>query len=143
MPAAVVKDGTVMPKFRQGKISPLFLTAKFSPGEIPPPLYQGLCIRMQYKAVPGDWEAVGGQILSVANVGGHLVAVRSSGSEMDKRSQKEGGGPSPPPHLAAAGRQVGAPWSAESGTGSLSQLPVPHSSHPQFRSPQNHPQASR
>ena len=37
MPAAVVKDGTVTPKFRQGKISPPFLTAKFSPGEIPPP----------------------------------------------------------------------------------------------------------
>ena len=37
MPAAVVKDGTVTPKFRQGKISPPFLMAKFSPGEIPPP----------------------------------------------------------------------------------------------------------
>ena len=45
MPAAVVKDGTVTPKFRQnfarenfasflnGEIFP----AKFSPGEIPPP----------------------------------------------------------------------------------------------------------
>ena len=41
MPAAVVKDGTVMPKFRQGKISPPFLTAKFSPGEIPPPPLYG------------------------------------------------------------------------------------------------------
>ena len=35
MPAAVVKDGTVMPKFRQGKFSPLFLTAKFSPRNSP------------------------------------------------------------------------------------------------------------
>ena len=45
MPAAVVKDGTVTPKFRQGKISPPFLTAKFSPrnsplAKFPPPLYQ-------------------------------------------------------------------------------------------------------
>ena len=44
MPAAVVKDGTVMPKFRQGKISPPFLTAKFSPrnsplAKFPSPLY--------------------------------------------------------------------------------------------------------
>ena len=44
MPAAVVKDGTVTPKFRQGKISPPFLTAKFSPrnsplAKISPPLY--------------------------------------------------------------------------------------------------------
>ena len=44
MPAAVVKDGTVTPKFRQGKISPPFLTAKFSPRNSPlakfsPPLY--------------------------------------------------------------------------------------------------------
>ena len=44
MPAAVVKDGTVTPKFRQGKISPPFLTAKFSPrnsplAKFPPPLY--------------------------------------------------------------------------------------------------------
>ena len=42
MPAAVVKDGTVTPKFRQGKISPPFLTAKFSPrnsplAKFPPP----------------------------------------------------------------------------------------------------------
>ena len=37
MPAAVVKDGTVTPKFRQGKISPPFLTAKFSPRNSPPP----------------------------------------------------------------------------------------------------------
>ena len=42
MPAAVVKDGTVAPKFRQGKISPPFLTAKFSPrnsplAKFPPP----------------------------------------------------------------------------------------------------------
>ena len=35
MPAAVVKDGTVTPKFRQGKISPPFLTAKFSPRNSP------------------------------------------------------------------------------------------------------------
>ena len=42
MPAAVVKDGTVMPKCRQGKISPLFLTAKFSPGEnFPTPVLLG------------------------------------------------------------------------------------------------------
>ena len=45
MPAAVVKHGTVTPKFRQGKISPLFLTAKFSPRNSPltkfsPPLYR-------------------------------------------------------------------------------------------------------
>ena len=43
MPAAVVKDGTGTPKFRQGKISPPFLTAKFSPrnsplAKSPPPL---------------------------------------------------------------------------------------------------------
>ena len=31
MPAAVVKDGTVTPKFRQGKISTPFLTAKSPP----------------------------------------------------------------------------------------------------------------
>ena len=36
MPAAVVKDGTVTPKFRQGKISPPFLTAKFSPAKFSP-----------------------------------------------------------------------------------------------------------
>ena len=36
MPAAVVKDGTVTPKFRQGKISPPFLTAK-----PPPPVALG------------------------------------------------------------------------------------------------------
>ena len=45
MPAAVVKDGTVTPKFRQGKISPPFLTAKFSPqnsplAKSPPPVPQ-------------------------------------------------------------------------------------------------------
>ena len=45
MPAAVVKDGTVTPKFRQGKISAPFLTAKFSPrnsplAKFPPPLYR-------------------------------------------------------------------------------------------------------
>ena len=53
MPAAVVKDGTVTPKFRQGKISPPFLTAKFSPRNSPlakfsPPLY---CIASQNAAL--------------------------------------------------------------------------------------------
>ena len=42
MPAAVVEDGTVTPKFRQGKISPPLLTAKISPrnspvAKFPPP----------------------------------------------------------------------------------------------------------
>ena len=52
MPADVVKDGTVMPKFRQGKISPLFLTAKFSPRNSPlaksppPPRVTDVCTGM-------------------------------------------------------------------------------------------------
>ena len=50
MPAAVVKDGTVTPKFRQGKISPPFLTAKFTPGEIPPP-----CTSQKFQNPRGQW----------------------------------------------------------------------------------------
>ena len=63
MPAAVVKDGTVMPKFRQGKISPLFLTAKFSPGEIPPP-----CMAMSV------WVSTSRQ---PGKSGGHAFAART------------------------------------------------------------------
>ena len=52
MPAAVVKDGTVTPKFRQGKISPPFLTAKFSPRNSPlakfsPPMYIKIAVVVQ------------------------------------------------------------------------------------------------
>ena len=71
MPAAVVKDGTVTPKFRQGKFSPPFLTAKFSPRNSPlakffPPLYRSRVLwpfdRPEsvgcWRVTDGGWQAI-------------------------------------------------------------------------------------